>query len=115
MTVLRVFVILFFFCIPARSYGNAFTGGDIEIVGLHSIERDELIDLLGLRKGEAVDADLIRTGIKRAFLKGIFEDISVEVSEGDPPEIAVNVKEREFIKKLHIKICLLTINLGGLP
>jgi outer membrane protein insertion porin family len=103
MTVLLVFFILFFFCIPARSYGKAFTGGNIEIVGLHSIERDELIDLLGLRNGEAVDADLIRRGIKRAFLKGIFEDISVEVSEGDPPEIAVNVKERKFIKKLHIR------------
>ena len=54
-------------------------------------------------KGRAVDEDLIRKGIKRAFLKGIFEDISIDVSEGDDHRITVNVKEREFIKKVQIK------------
>jgi len=70
---------------------------------LHSIEKDEFIDLLGFNKGRAVNEDLVRKGIKRAFLKGIFEDISVDVSEGDEHRITVNVKEREFIKKVQVK------------
>ncbi len=45
----------------------------------------------------------MRKGIKRAFLKGIFEDISIDVSEGDTHGITVNVEEREFIKKVQIK------------
>lgn len=100
---LPVCLIFFFFCTPARSSGKSIIAGNLEIVGLHSIEKDEFIDLLGLRSGEAVDEDRIRKGIKRAFLKGIFEDISIEVSEGDTPGIIVNVVEREFIKKVRIK------------
>ena len=102
-TALAVWFIFFFFCAPARSSGKSVVAGNIEITGLHSIEKDEFLDLLGLKKGEAVDEELIRKGIKRAFLKGIFEDISIDVSEGDTSGVMVNVEEREFIKKVRIK------------
>ena len=72
-TALAVWFIFFFFCAPAQSSGKSVVAGNIEITGLHSIEKDEFLDLLGLKKGEAVDEELIRKGIKRAFLKGIFE------------------------------------------
>jgi outer membrane protein insertion porin family len=97
------FFIFIFFCTPARSSGESVIAGDLEIVGLHSIGQDEFIDLLGFNKGRAVNEDLVRKGIKRAFLKGIFEDISIDVSEEDDHRITVNVEEREFIKKVRIK------------
>ncbi len=100
-TILSVFFVFFFFVLSWSSV-NAFMPGKIVIHGLYSINRDEFIDLLGLG-GVQPDKERIRKGIKRAFLKGIFEDISVEVSDGDTPEITVNVKEKEFIRKVHIK------------
>jgi outer membrane protein insertion porin family len=100
---LAVFFIFFFFCAPALSSGESVIAGDLEIVGLHSIGQDEFINLLGFKKGMAVNEDMVRKGIKRAFLKGIFEDISIDVSDGADHRITVSVEEREFIKKVQIK------------
>ncbi len=102
-TALLVFFMFFSLFMPARSSGEAVIAGNIEIHGLYSIGRDELLDLLGLSPGVAVDQDRIRIGIKRAFLKGIFEDISVEVSEGATHDIMVHVREKDFISKIYIK------------
>jgi len=41
--------------------------GDLEIIGLHSLGKDEFLDLLGLKKGEAVSEDLLRRGIRGPF------------------------------------------------
>lgn len=102
-TALLVFFMFFSLFMPARSSGEAVIAGNIEIHGLYSIGRDELLDLLGLSPGVAVDQDRIRIGIKRAFLKGIFEDISVEVSEGATHDIMVHVREKDFISKIYIE------------
>lgn len=102
-TALLAFFIFFSLFMPARSSGEAVIAGSIEIHGLYSIDRDEFLDLLGLGPGVAVDQDRIRIGIKRAFLKGIFEDISVEVSEGAAHDIMVHVREKEFISKIYIE------------
>jgi outer membrane protein insertion porin family len=45
----------------------------------------------------------VRKGIKRTFLKGIFDDIAVDVSDGENPDIVITVREREFIRKIHIR------------
>lgn len=77
--------------------------GEIEIDGLSSIDREELLYLLDICPGQQIDEEHIRLGIKRAFLKGIFEDISVEAVEGERTDILINVKERDFIEKISIK------------
>ncbi len=102
-TALAVCFIFFSYCAPALCSGKSVIAGNLEITGLHSIGQDEFINLLGFKKGDAVDENLLRKGIKRVFLKGIFEDISIDVSEGDDHRITVNVKEREFINKVRIK------------
>ncbi|MEC4676574.1 MAG: POTRA domain-containing protein [Nitrospirota bacterium] len=61
---------------------EALTAGRIEITGLYSIGEDEFLDMFGIREGSVIDGDRVRKGIKRAFLKGLFEDISVEVPDG---------------------------------
>jgi outer membrane protein assembly factor BamA len=96
------FIALFSLCLMAWNSTEAAIAGDIEVHGLYSVEKDEFIDLLGFKQGVQLDKEIVREGIKRAFLKGIFEDISVEVSEGATHDIVVNVREKEFIKKVHI-------------
>jgi outer membrane protein insertion porin family len=83
--------------------GETVVAGKIDISGLHSIGRDEFLDLMGFKTGEAIDGELVRKGIKRAFLKGIFEEIDVNVQDGENPDVIVRVRERDFIRKIHIK------------
>jgi outer membrane protein insertion porin family len=99
-----VFSLIFLFLVmPIRSYSETVTSGNIEIHGLHSIGRDEFISLLGVRPGALIDEEMVRRGIKRAFLKGIFEDISVDVSEEPPHNVVVHVRERDYLKKIYVE------------
>jgi outer membrane protein insertion porin family len=72
----------------------------VEIKGLSSIGREEFLDMFGIREGSRVDADMVREAIKRTFLKGIFDDIQVRVPDGDNPVVEVDVKERDFVRKV---------------
>ena len=76
--------------------------GDIEVSGLHSVGKEEFLSLLDISTGEPVDAETVRSGIKRAFLKGIFEDIAVEVSEGEKAKAVIRVKERDYIQRIDV-------------
>jgi outer membrane protein insertion porin family len=77
--------------------------GDIEIQGLHLIGKDELLYLLDITPGKAVEEDRVREGIKRAFLKGVFEDISVETIEGEKTTVMIHVTEKPSVKKISIE------------
>lgn len=77
--------------------------GEIEIKGLYSIGKDELLYLLDIKPGDTIDADHVRTGIKRAFLKGIFEDISVETTDGEKTKVIIHVKEKDYIKSIYVE------------
>ncbi|MDA8084138.1 MAG: outer membrane protein assembly factor BamA [Nitrospiraceae bacterium] len=79
-------------------------GGPVRLVvtGLRTIGQDEFREMLGLGGVETIDADIVRRGIKTAFLKGIFEDIAVTVHGGDPETVEVVVRERNFIRKIEV-------------
>ena len=77
--------------------------GKIEINGLYSLEREELLYLLDIHPGEPIDEERIRLGIKRAFHKGIFEDIAIETSDGKETSVLINVKERNIIEDISIE------------
>lgn len=74
----------------------------IDVEGLYSINREELLTLLDLKPGDRLDPINVRNGIKRAFLKGIFEDIKVASEDEEGSLIMITVKEREFIDKISI-------------
>lgn len=95
---------LFLLClfIP-HSHASAKVVGKIKIKGLYSIKKEELLYLLDINAGEAIDKERLRLGIKRAFLKGIFDDISVETTEGDNISVLINVRERDIIEDISIK------------
>ena len=82
---------------------GAATVGTVTIQGLHSAGRAEMLDMLGISEGKQIDAETVRTGIKRAFLKGIFEDISVETNDSDPADVMVRVRERDMIRKVSVQ------------
>jgi outer membrane protein insertion porin family len=81
-------------------HSEAVTVRKVEIKGLSSIGRGEFLDMFGIREGSQVDADMVRDAIKRAFLKGIFDDIQVRIPDGEHPVVEVDVKERDFIRKV---------------
>ncbi len=74
----------------------------IEVTGLFSISPEELLYLLDISKGRILDPSGLRTGIKRAFLKGIFDDIIVESSDAAHSVIRITVKEKAVIDSLKI-------------
>lgn len=91
----------FLFC--AVSNVSASVVGKIEIYGLQTIGKDELLYLLDVAPEEPIDPDRVREGIKRVFLKGIFDDISVETVDGDKTTVIIHVRERDFIKKIYVE------------
>ena len=99
----------FFFiisCLPCVAFDAAASvAGEIKIDGLFSIDREELLYLLDIQPGQQIDKEHIRLGIKRAFLKGIFQDISIETSEGETTDVTITVRERDFIKKISVDGC----------
>lgn len=84
---------------PADAETPGVTVKTIEVEGLSSIGSAELLDLLDMKAGEALDPAKVRTGIKRAFLKGIFDDIQV-YADADRTDVRVIVKEKDFIRKV---------------
>ena len=95
------FLLFFFSFSPLKASGSIVN--DIEITGLHSIEKRELLYLLDIKVGSPIDRDKVRESIKRAFLKGIFEDIAIEATDGDQARVTITVKERDFIDKVSVE------------
>jgi outer membrane protein insertion porin family len=91
-----------FFSIFYAAASEAVTVRRVEIRGLSSIGREEFLDIFGIKEGTRVDADMVEDAIKRTFLKGIFDDIQVRVPDGENPVVEVDVKERDFIRKVII-------------
>ncbi len=59
--------------------------------------------MLDLSEGKQIDAEKVRTGIKRAFLKGIFEQISVQTNDHEPADVMVIVQEKDRITKVSVR------------
>jgi outer membrane protein insertion porin family len=98
--------------ICAESAGPSSPGGKsespvkisaIEITGLRSIDKSELLYLLDLKEGEPLDPYRLRVGIKRAFLKGIFDDISVETVASREDALKISITERPVVSSVDIQ------------
>ncbi|MEW6214687.1 MAG: outer membrane protein assembly factor BamA [Nitrospirota bacterium] len=94
--------VLFFFSYFFPAEAAVAIVGEIEINGLYSIEKEELLDILDIGTGKPIDSESVRQGIKRAFLKKLFEDISIETIDGEKVKAIINVRERDFIKKIYV-------------
>src|SRR5208283_363977 len=75
----------------------------VKVKGLHSISESELLYLLNIDKGRIIDRSALTTGVKRAFLLGIFDDIIIQSLATDNTVIVVRVKERPVIASIAVK------------
>ncbi len=98
---------LFLLCVAGTGISpesaDAAVVGDITVHGLRSITKGELCYLLGIQQGQSIDAASVRAGMKRAFLKGIFDDIAVDVWDNDPADVVIRVQERVRIRKVRVE------------
>jgi outer membrane protein insertion porin family len=97
------FFIFFVFVVFHSFPCEAATVRKVEIKGLFSIEEEEFFDMFGIHEGTSVNRATVRNGIKRAFLKGIFEDIRVEIVGEKDSNVFITVKERDFINKIIVR------------
>jgi len=95
------FLLLISYFLPCEASGSVVS--EVEIKGLHSLGKDELLYILDIKPGKSIDAESVRLGIKRAFLKEMFEDISVETIDGEKAKVIINVKEKNFIKNIYVE------------
>ncbi len=72
----------------------------VEVEGLYSMDKKELMDLLGIEGDEFPETEILKNGIKRAFLTGLFDDIRIERED---VLIRIKVKEREIIERISVK------------
>ncbi len=90
-------------CFAAPAFASSQPITHIEVSGLYSISEDELLYLLDINKGNVLNKTNVREGIKRAFLKGIFEDIIVESLDDANTKIKITVKEKNIIDSIKVK------------
>jgi len=95
-------VLLLCLLIVSSAEGASLPVTRVDVDGLYSIKKEELLDILDIKTGQVLNPLSLRNGIKMAFLKGIFEDISVEVDDADTSHLKINVKERDIIKKIKV-------------
>jgi outer membrane protein insertion porin family len=100
-TFLVIVCVVFFVARPSPC--RAVTAGRVEIKGLHSLGEKEFLDMFGIRPGSEIDRERVSRAIKTAFLKGVFEDIQVEVPDGENPTVEVRVREKDLIRNIDIR------------
>lgn len=95
--VLNFVSILFIFinCLYAEEYVKV-----IKIEGLESMSKKEFLYLIGIKENKKIDQEQINEGLKRVFLKDIFQDIKVEYENGT---VKIYVKEKPVIKTIQIE------------
>ncbi len=72
----------------------------VQVNGLMTMDEDELLYMLGLQAGQSVTGDQVTQGIKRAFIKGIFNGLSVDEQDG---LFVVSVSERDLVERVTVK------------
>ncbi len=75
----------------------------LEVRGLYSVSKSELLYLLNIDKGRVIDRSALSAGVRRAFLLGIFDDIIVESLDPYNTAIVVKVKEKPVIASIVVK------------
>ncbi len=94
--------------LPGKFYVTA-----IEVKGLHLCSIKELLDLMDIRKGETTTVVRIDEGVKRAFKKEIFEDITVLFKQDKDAgldnrkvisgRLLIEVREHKYVNEIDIK------------
>lgn len=106
-TILRIPVLILFLTsyilLPTFSYASDVIKA-IEVEGLSRISKKELISIICFKVGDVIDREVLKNGIRRAFLKGIFFDVQAEsVPYKDGIKLRYSVKEIPLIEKINVE------------
>lgn len=93
---------------PQMSEGRFPKISSIKLNGLNTMSEDEFLYLLDIHAGKELDYDKLKQGIKRAFQKGIFEDIAIERNDKSGGLFTVKVKEKPIVRNIKIKSRILS-------
>jgi outer membrane protein insertion porin family len=100
-------VVIALFCIMFSRGADASVNAEpirqLSVTGLFSISKGELLYLLDLKEGDVLDRKRLRKGLKRAFLKGIFEDLRVESLSETDDIIHIAVKEKGIVDDIAVE------------
>ncbi len=104
-------VLVCFFLIESAAYGAAATEevwgyrvSSIKVQGLSGMKRDYFLELLDLNPGTELTPARIRSGVARAFQKGIFLDIRVEALDPAAAKTSLLIVVTEKQRVASIKI-----------
>ncbi|MGW8273066.1 MAG: POTRA domain-containing protein, partial [Thermodesulfovibrionales bacterium] len=87
----------------ANSWADEVIIESVEVRGLSSMPKEQFLELLGLHAGQSLDADLVRVGIKRAFLTMKFNDIVISTKDEAPSQVIVDVDEKYVISDIGVE------------
>lgn len=87
----------------ANSWADEVIIESVEVRGLSSMPKEQFLELLGLHAGQILDPDLVRVGIKRAFLTMKFNDIVVSTKDEAPSQVIVDVDEKYVISDIGVE------------
>lgn len=76
----------------------------IVVEGLNSMDESELLYLLDITPGMDLTAAHLNRGIKRAFLSGVFDSLSVESDDNEPGLVRVLVDERDTVEEIRVRV-----------
>lgn len=88
-------------CFLSPAFADEEVVSEVMVEGLYSMKKEELLYLLNVKEGERLIPEKVTAGIRRAFLKGIFDEIEVyHVGNG---RLRVIVRERDIIETISIE------------
>ncbi len=93
---LIILLLLFTFNVKAL---ESFTVSDIRIIGADRISHGTIFSYLPIERGDVVDSDAVRSGIKSVFSTGYFSDVKM-LKDGDV--LITEVEERPAIATIRI-------------
>ncbi len=96
---MRNLVLLLMLLTSAAKAMDPFTVSDIRILGADRISHGTIFSYLPIERGDVVDSDAIRAGIKSVFSTGYFHDVKM-LKDGDV--LIIQVEERPAIATIRI-------------
>ncbi len=80
--------------------GIEFTPSYIEVDGLTTMKKDDLLEILDIKKGKTLTVKGLRNGIKRAFRTRLFDEMTLIREENG---LRIKLREREIIYRIRVK------------
>jgi len=95
-------------CVPAYAEPPVEAEGKVDkitVQGTRRIEEAVVLAAIGLRRGESLSPEKVRRDLKAVYETGFFEDVVVDLAEGDDGKVIVRflVDEKPAVREVNIE------------